>query len=103
MNSVRRWSALIRFVLDSQYPVGGWPQRFPFAEAASLHGMADYTRHITFNDDVAGENIKFLIMVAQTMGDERVMDPIRRAMDSFRSHSSQSHRPRGGCSTRSTI
>lgn len=74
----------IRFVLDSQYPVGGWPQRFPFAEAAGLHGMADYTRHITFNDDVAGENIKFLIMVAQTMGDKRVTDPIRRAMDSFR-------------------
>ncbi|MDP3740656.1 MAG: pectate lyase [Hyphomonadaceae bacterium] len=74
----------IRFVLDSQYPVGGWPQRFPFAEAASLHGMADYTRHITFNDDVAGENIKFLIMVWQTMGDKRAIDPIKRAMDCFK-------------------
>ncbi|MFT3723758.1 MAG: pectate lyase [Hyphomonadaceae bacterium] len=74
----------IRFVLDSQYPVGGWPQRFPFAEAAGLHGMPDYTRHITFNDDVAGENIKFLIMVGQTMGDTRVMDPVRRAMGSFK-------------------
>jgi PelA/Pel-15E family pectate lyase len=74
----------IRFVLDSQYPVGGWPQRFPFAEAAGLHGMPDYTRHITFNDDVAGENIKFLIMVAQTMNDARVADPVRRAMESFK-------------------
>jgi PelA/Pel-15E family pectate lyase len=74
----------LAFVLDSQYPVGGWPQRFPFAEAAGLHGMADYTRHITFNDDVAGENIKFLIMLSQSMGDKRVMDPIKRAMDCFK-------------------
>ena len=65
----------IRFVLDSQYPVGGWPQRFPLAD--------DYTAHITFNDDVAGENIKFLLMVWQTLGQERVLNPIRRAMDSF--------------------
>jgi len=64
-------------VLDSQYPVGGWPQRFP-------PDSASYTRHITFNDDVAGENIKFLIMVAQTMGDKRVMDPLKRAMDCFK-------------------
>ncbi len=74
----------LRFVLDSQYRVGGWPQRYPFVEAAGLHGMPDYTRHITFNDDVAGENIKFLIMVAQTMGDARVRDPIARAMEAFK-------------------
>jgi PelA/Pel-15E family pectate lyase len=67
----------IAFVFDSQYPVGGWPQRFPL-DASS------YTRHITFNDDVAGENIKFLIMVVQTTGDKRVMDPLKRAMDCFK-------------------
>jgi PelA/Pel-15E family pectate lyase len=71
----------IRFVLDSQYPVGGWPQRYP---RAALRGLPDYTSHITFNDDVAGENIKFLIMVWQTMGDKRVIDPIKRAMDCFK-------------------
>lgn len=69
----------IRFVLDSQHPVGGWPQRFP-----RVAGEEGYTSHITFNDDVAGENIKFLVMVAQTTGDKRVMDPVRRAMDCFR-------------------
>ncbi len=73
----------IRFVLDSQYSVGGWPQRYPRAEAASLHGLPDYTGYITFNDDVAGENIKFLIMVYQGLGDARVLEPIRRAMDCF--------------------
>jgi PelA/Pel-15E family pectate lyase len=74
----------IAFVLDSQYPVGGWPQRFPKGAPQGLHGMADYTGYITFNDDVAGENIKFLIMVYQTLGDSRALDSIRRAMDCFR-------------------
>ncbi|HEY7798057.1 MAG TPA: pectate lyase, partial [Hyphomonadaceae bacterium] len=55
---------------------------YPFVDT---RGEAfDYTRHITFNDDVAGENIKFLIMAAQTMGDKRVMDPLKRAMDCFK-------------------
>lgn len=73
----------IRFVLDSQYENGGWPQRFPFVERGGLHGRPDYTRHITFNDDVAGENITFLLMVYQTMGDERALGAIRRAMNVF--------------------
>jgi PelA/Pel-15E family pectate lyase len=68
----------IRFVLDSQYENGGWPQRFPRAE-----GESDYVRHITFNDDVAGENIKFLLMVYQTLGDERALASIQRAMNIF--------------------
>lgn len=76
----RRWRApldrSIGFVLRSQYPNGGWPQRYP------LH-REDYTSYITFNDDVAGENIKFLLMVKQTLGDRRVDDAIRRAMDCF--------------------
>lgn len=75
----RRWrpalDRAIGFVLRSQYPNGGWPQRYP------LH--RDYTRYITFNDDVAGENIKFLLMVKQTLGDPRVDAAVRRAMDSF--------------------
>ncbi|MEZ5959131.1 MAG: pectate lyase [Hyphomonadaceae bacterium] len=74
----------VRFVLDSQYESGGWPQRFPFVEdAPALHGHPDYTRYVTFNDDVAGENIKFLLMVYQTLGDERALAAIHRAMEVF--------------------
>jgi len=74
----------IRFVLDSQYDNGGWPQRFPFvADAPALDGRPDYTRYITFNDDVVSENIKFMLMVYQTMGDERALNCIRKAMDIF--------------------
>lgn len=73
----------IGFVLTSQYPNGGWPQRFPFVENGGVHGHADYTRYITFNDDVAGENIKFLLMVYQTLGDRRALEAIHRAMNVF--------------------
>jgi PelA/Pel-15E family pectate lyase len=73
----------ISFVLDSQYENGGWPQRFPLTTQGGLHGHADYTRQITFNDDVAGENIKFLLMVYQTLGDERALVSIRKAMGIF--------------------
>lgn len=73
----------IAFVLDSQYANGGWPQRFPLSDDAGLHGRPNYTGYITFNDDVAGENIKFLIFAYQTLGDRRLLAPIRRAMDCF--------------------
>ncbi len=74
----------LRFVLDSQYDNGGWPQRFPFVDdTPSLHGGPDYTRQITFNDDVGNENIKFLLLVWQTLGDERALRAIERAMDIF--------------------
>jgi PelA/Pel-15E family pectate lyase len=72
------------FMLDSQYQNGGWPQRFPFVEdMPELHGRPDYTRHITFNDDVAARNIRFLLVAWQTLGDERAADAVRRAMDVF--------------------
>jgi PelA/Pel-15E family pectate lyase len=74
----------ISFVLDSQYANGGWPQRFPFVDdAPALHGRPDYTRYITFNDAVADENIKFLLMVYHTLGDDRALAAIRRAMQIF--------------------
>ena len=74
----------LRFVLDSQYPIGGWPQRFPLRHEFSHHGKPDYTSFITLNDDVAGENIKFLIMCYQALGaGEAVLDSITRAMNAF--------------------
>ncbi|MES2988607.1 MAG: pectate lyase [Pseudomonadota bacterium] len=72
------------FVLESQYPIGGWPQRYPLQNDFSHHGKPDYTSFITFNDDVAGENIRFLIMVYQVLGgDAKVMDAITRAMNVY--------------------
>jgi hypothetical protein len=73
----------IQFVLDSQYPVGGWPQRFPRAPEFVKDGHADYTGYITFNDEVAAGNIDFLIRCYQTLGDKRLLDAARRGMDAF--------------------
>ena len=73
----------VNFVLESQYPIGGWPQRYPLKNEFSHHGKPDYTSFITFNDDVAGENIKFLVMVYQALGDSRALEAVNRAMNVF--------------------
>ena len=72
----------IQFVLDSQYPIGGWPQRYPLRTSIRTSFLTT-RRIITFNDDVAAENIDFLLQCYQTLGDARLLDPIRRGMNAF--------------------
>ncbi len=71
----------IDFILGSQYPIGGWPQRFPLRNEFSHHGKPDYTSFITLNDDVADQNIEFLLRCHQSLGEKRILDPIYRAMN----------------------
>ena len=73
----------IAFVLDSQYPIGAWPQRYPLQHEFSHHGKPDYTSFLTFNDDVAAENMDFLLKCYQALGDARMIDPIVRGMNAF--------------------
>ncbi|MFI6344345.1 pectate lyase [Streptomyces sp. NPDC050560] len=97
----------IAFVLAAQLrggaADGGWPQRFP-AHPGSVsrtpwpehrpdwlprdaqHGMedGDYTGYATFNDDVLGENIKFLLMCVSALGRRDLIAPVRRAMECLR-------------------
>jgi len=73
----------LQFVLDSQYPIGAWPQRFPLQYEFSHHGLADYTSYLTFNDDVAAENIDFLVLCYSALGETRVLDAITRGMNAF--------------------
>ncbi len=73
----------IQFVLDSQYPGGGWPQRYPPSKEAPARGGPDYASYITFNDGVANENIDFLAMCYQALGERRLLDPIARGMSAF--------------------
>jgi PelA/Pel-15E family pectate lyase len=73
----------IRFVLDSQYPVGAWPQRFPLKDEFRHHGRPDYTSFLTFNDDVTAGNVELLMRCYQALGDERLLDPIARGMNAF--------------------
>ena len=74
----------IGFVLESQYPIGGWPQRYPLRYDYSKNGNPDYTSFITLNDDVASGNIQFLIHCYQALGEQRILEPIFRAMNCLR-------------------
>ena len=92
----------IQFVLDAQFKEGiakgGWPQRFPLVNGVSempapnpqqipatpgvRQGMqdGDYTHHVTFNDDVAGENIKFLLLCIVGLGRVDLIPAVVNAM-----------------------
>ena len=76
----------LRLVERSQYPNGGWPQRYPPAE--------NYTRLVTFNDDVLLENVRTLLMAHGALGVGGLLDPLRAAMDCVRSM--QQPRPQPG-------
>ncbi|MFC1651022.1 pectate lyase [Candidatus Latescibacterota bacterium] len=73
----------VNFIIESQYPVGGWPQRYPLKYDFSHHGKPDYTSYFTFNDDVVWENVNFLIQCYITLGEERFLDPIYKGMNFY--------------------
>ena len=73
----------IGFVTGSQYEIGGWPQRFPGTAEPAPRGEAGYPSFITFNDDVAAENIEFLTMCYRAFGEERLRGHIDRGMNAF--------------------
>jgi PelA/Pel-15E family pectate lyase len=70
----------IKFILDAQYDNGGWPQRHPEIEPFSYKDKPDYTRYITLNDNVAQENIQFLVSCYQTLSDADVGSDLREDM-----------------------
>ena len=73
----------INFLLRSQYATGGWPQRFPLKYDFNKAGHPDYSSFYTFNDDVIYENVNFLIQCYETLGEERLLDPIKRGMNFY--------------------
>jgi PelA/Pel-15E family pectate lyase len=73
----------LRFVLESQHANGCWPQRHPMTNDSTRDGQPEFPAYDTFNDDVAAQNIDVLLMAYRVLGDERVLEPVRRAMDCF--------------------
>jgi PelA/Pel-15E family pectate lyase len=73
----------LRFVLESQHANGCWPQRHPMTKESTRDGQPEYPGYDTFNDDVAAQNIDVLLMAYRVLGDDRVLEPVRRAMDCF--------------------
>lgn len=74
---------VIGFIIESQYPLGGWPQRYPLMHDFPHGKLEDYTSFYTFNDDVIWGNIDFLIQCYTTLGEKRFLDPIHRGMNFY--------------------
>jgi len=69
------------FIVDAQYPNGGWPQRYPLSRDYTYEGRPDYTSFYTFNDDVIPGNIFFLLKAYRALGDERYRRAALHGMD----------------------
>jgi PelA/Pel-15E family pectate lyase len=67
----------LRFLLSTQYPNGGFPQRFPLQD--------NYGRHITFNDDAMASVLRLLRDIADGAGDVALEDDEtrRRSRDAY--------------------
>ncbi len=84
----------IQFVLDAQYPLGGWPQRYPLKYDHPKGKHDDYSSFYTYNDDVTSANIDFLINCYMKLNEGRLLDPIRRGMNFY--IITQQGNPQGG-------
>jgi PelA/Pel-15E family pectate lyase len=70
----------VRFILQAQYPLGGWPQCFPVrSDQISNHGPG-YTAYYTFNDNVTVGNIFFLMKAYDKLEDEAYRAAALRGM-----------------------
>ena len=54
--------------MESQYPIGGWPQRYPLHYEYVKGDKEDYTSFITINDGVHTNNINFLLACYTLLG-----------------------------------
>lgn len=70
----------LEFFLDSQYPNGSWPQRYPPCQSEGDCPKPDYTAHATFNDGVILGNIEFLWRASERLGDSRLRGAALRGM-----------------------
>jgi PelA/Pel-15E family pectate lyase len=71
------------FMLISQYPNGGWPQRYPLKYNAVHAGHPDYTSMYTLNDNAMGNIINVLIESYELLGDEQYLEAARSGGDFF--------------------
>jgi PelA/Pel-15E family pectate lyase len=72
----------IGFFLQSQYPNGGWPQRYPLRyDFPAKDGSPDYTSFITLNDGVMERNIDFMLRCYYLLDDETCLHAAEKGMD----------------------
>jgi len=73
----------LNFMLISQYPNGGWPQRYPLRYEYAHDGFPDYTSYYTLNDGAMNNTIDVLLEAYELLGDKRYLDAAKRGADFF--------------------
>ena len=73
----------LNFMLISQYPNGGWPQRYPLRYEFAHDGFPDYTSYYTLNDGAMNNIIDVLLEAYEMLGDERYLQAAKRGADFF--------------------
>ncbi len=68
------------FILEAQYPNGGWPQRYPLRYDYPHNRRPDYTSFHTYNDEVMPNNIYLLLEAYEKLGNEEYLKAARRGM-----------------------
>jgi hypothetical protein len=71
------------FMLISQYPNGGWPQRYPLRYEFAHDGLPDYTSCYTLNDNAMNNTIDVLLEAYGFFGDEKYLEAAKRGGDFF--------------------
>lgn len=73
----------LNFMLISQYPNGGWPQRYPLRYEFAHDGYPDYTSYYTLNDNAMNSIIDVLLEAYEALGNEEYLEAARRGGDFF--------------------
>lgn len=73
----------LNFMLISQYPNGGWPQRYPLRYEFVHDGFPDYTSYYTLNDNAMNSTIDVLLEAYETLGNEEYLEAAKRGGDFF--------------------
>lgn len=71
------------FILKSQYPNGGWPQRYPLRYEFAHDGLPDYTSFYTLNDGAMNNIIDVLLRAYELLGNEEYLESAKRGGDFF--------------------
>jgi len=71
------------FMLISQYPNGGWPQRYPLRYEFAHDGFPDYTSYYTLNDGAMNNIIDVLLEACEFFGNKEYLEAARRGGDFF--------------------
>ena len=71
------------FIIESQYPNGAWPQRYPLMYEHVHSGHPDYTSCYTFNDGVIRNNIDILLEAWEKLGNVEYRKAALRGMDFY--------------------